>query len=390
MRPTIWLRRIPWTVVLLFAALLSAGWLGIARSEELAGGSGRLLRQQMVWSAVGVLAMLAAAWPSYRRLSRWSYPIFGVVVASLLVVYGFPAVNGAHRWIRLGPVGFQPSEFAKVAFVLAMARYLMFRENFRRPAGLLVPLAIALVPVLLILKEPDLGTACVFLPVLLAMLFVAGARRRDLALVLAAALACTPVLWTQMSREQRSRVTALWEYTGPDQRPTDHGFHLHRAKQMIALGGAWGSLVGGDAVDEPTAYYVPEPATDSIFVVLAERTGLVGAGLLLGLYAALVWRGLVIAEGTSEPYGRLVAAGLVSLVAVEVVINTGMLVGLLPITGLSLPLVSYGGSGLVAHAVACGLLVNIAVRPGYEVAREPFRFRARPLAAQGARRMNWS
>jgi cell division protein FtsW (lipid II flippase) len=226
----------------------------------------------------------------------------------------------------------------------------------------------------LILREPDLGTALVFIPVLLLMLFAAGARRRDLALVLFAGLLVLPVLWSQMSREQRSRVTAMVEQTAPGQRPTADGFHLHQAKKMLALGGVWGSFWSSEPIDDRSIYRVPEPATDSIVVVLGERYGLVGVGLLLLLYVALIWRGLVVAEATREPFGRLVAAGIVSLFAVEVVINTAMMVGLLPVTGLSLPLVSYGGSGLLAHGLAIGLLLNIGMRPGYELANEPFRF----------------
>ncbi|MEX0936550.1 MAG: FtsW/RodA/SpoVE family cell cycle protein [Pirellulales bacterium] len=370
-----WLRRMPWMLLTVALVLIAIGWHGISRSAELGGASERLVRQQIVWSVLAVGAMLAVAIPNYRRLCRHSYLEFVITLAALVLVYFFPAVNGANRWIRLGPVGFQPSEFAKLAFVLALARYLMYRENYRRMRGLLMPLGIAMVPILLILREPDLGTACVFLPVLFAMLLVAGARWRDLAVVAAAGLACLPVLWTQMSGEQRSRVTALVHQNAPEEKPAEQAYHLHRAKQMIALGGMWGSRVSGPAVDQRGAYHVPEPATDSIFVVLVERWGQLGAAVLLALFLILAWRGLVVAEQTSEPFGRLAAAGIVALFAVEVVINTGMMVGLLPITGLSLPLVSYGGSGLLAHALAVGLLLNVGLHPGYEVAKEPFRFR---------------
>ena len=147
----------------------------------------------------------------------------------LVVVYFFPAINNAHRWIRLGPISLQPSEFAKVAFVAALARYLMYRENYRRLRGLMVPLAITTLPVLLILREPDLGTAAVFLPVLFVMLFAAGARRRDLAMLLIAGLMLMPLLWTQMSFEQKSRITSLFDQPAPTQRPSDDAYHLHQA-----------------------------------------------------------------------------------------------------------------------------------------------------------------
>jgi cell division protein FtsW (lipid II flippase) len=143
---------------------------------------------------------------------------------------------------------------------------------------------------------------------------------------------------------------------------------------MFALGGWQGSLVAGEPTDDRSAYFVPEPHTDSVASIIGERLGLFGLALLLALLVALVWRGLAIASATREPFGRLAAIGISTLFAVQMLINTGMMVGLLPITGLALPLVSYGGSSLLANALALGILLNIGLRPGYEVTNEPFRF----------------
>ncbi len=271
-------------------------------------------------------------------------------------------------------MGLQPSEFAKLAFVLGLARYLLYRDSYRRLWGLCVPLALVMVPVLLILKEPDLGTSLVFMPVLFTMLFAAGARKRHLALLLAMAVAILPLLWSQMSREQKSRITALAEQTAPGERPTDDGYHLHQAKQQLALGGWTGSLFAGPVTNDDGAFFVPEAHTDSIAVVLGERFGLLGWAVMLGLFALLAWRTLAIAAQTREPFGRLVAVGIAALIGTQVLVNTAMLVGLLPITGLALPLLSYGGSSLLANALALGLVLNIGLRPGYEVTNEPFRF----------------
>jgi len=253
---------------------------------------------------------------------------------------------------------------------------LMYRENYRRLRGLVLPLLITLVPVLLILREPDLGTALVFFPVFFVMLFVAGARRRDLVFVAIAALLMVPLLWTQMSREQRSRVTALFEQTPAAATPTPDGYHLHRAKRMTAQGGLYGSLIAGQTVDDPAAYRLPEAQSDFIFCVIGERFGLLGQVVVLSLFTVLAWRGFAVAATTREPFGRLVAAGAVALVLVQVLINAAMSVGLLPITGLSLPLVSHGGSGLLAQGLMLGLVLNVAIRPGYEITNEPFRFEA--------------
>ncbi|MEX0678567.1 MAG: FtsW/RodA/SpoVE family cell cycle protein [Pirellulales bacterium] len=376
MRLKTWSRRMPWSIVVLSTTLVLVGLMGIARSETLFGASGRHLDRQFFWSLLCALAMILATVGNYRVLARWSYAAFFLSLTMLVAVFWFPPINGAHRWMRLGQVGLQPSEFAKLAFVLGLARYLMYRDSYRRLGGLLVPLALVMVPVVLILKEPDLGTAMVFLPVLFVMLFAAGARRRHLALVVAIAVAVLPLLWSEMSREQKSRVTALAEQTGAGQRPSDDGYHLHQAKQLLALGGWTGSFVAGETTSDESVFFVPEPLTDSIALVLGERFGLAGWCALLGLFLALVWRCLTVAQSTREPFGRLVAIGIAALLGTQVLINTAMLVGLLPITGLALPLVSYGGSSLLANALALGLVQNIGLRPGYEVTNEPFRFAA--------------
>src|SRR5262245_22855465 len=343
--------------------LMLSGWLAIARSDEIAGAQNNLVGQQIVWSVVGLAAMVAVALVDYRRLSRHAALAYAGITIALLAAYAFPAVNGAHRWIRIGGIGIQPSEFAKLVFIVALARYLIHRDAAASiVSGVLCPLAMAITPMLLILKEPDLGTSLVFLPVLLAMLWAAGARPRDLVCLTLAGIMFLPLLWSQMSREQRSRVTALWEQNAPREPATADGFHLDQAKRMFALGGVWGSYFDSDEDDSPAllSVRVPEPHTDSIFCVLGERFGLVGAAVLLALYATLVGSCLHVAAETDEPFGRLLAVGVAALFGAEALINTGMLVGLLPITGLSLPLVSYGGSNLVAHLVALGMVISVA------------------------------
>ena len=370
-----WYSRVPWLLIAVAAALVLLGQLGISRAEMLDGGDGRFAARQRLWAAVAVGALALAAWPSYRVLCRFSFAVYAASLVLLVLVFLWPPINGAQRWMRLGPLSLQPSEFAKIACVLALARYLMYRESQRRLSGFLVPLVLAVVPTVLILREPDLGTAMVFAPLAAAMLFAAGARFADLAKLALAGLVLAPLLWTQMSREQRSRITALFEQPPPGVRPSDDAYHLHQSKQVLALGGIWGSWLTGDATDDQAAYRLPESHSDFVFSVLGERLGLPGTGGVLLLYMLLLWQILSIAARTREPFGRLVAAGIAILFGVQAFINTGMTVGLLPITGMSLPLVSYGGSGLVAHAIALGLVVNIAMRPGYELSKEPFRFR---------------
>jgi rod shape determining protein RodA len=373
-KTALWVRSLPWSVLAAAVVLTVLGWLGIARVEELTDGSGRFLYQQMAYTVIALAVMLLMTVFNYRILSGFSYALFSLALLSLVAVYLCPAKNGAHRWVHFGGIGFQPSDLMKLAFILALARYLMYRDNYRRLRGLVGPLVLTLVPVLLILKEPDLGTSLVLLPVLFVMLFAAGAKRGDLAGVALAGLLVLPILWMQMSDDQKSRITAMFDQPPPNRRPSDDAYQLHQAKRMRALGGTWGSLLAGQPTEDRAAYHLPEARSDFIFCVLGERLGLPGMALTLCLFAVLVGKGLAIAAKTREPFGRLLATGVAVLIGVEAVINTGMNVGLLPVTGLSLPMVSYGGSGLVAHAMAIGLLLNVGLHPGYEINNEPFRW----------------
>jgi cell division protein FtsW (lipid II flippase) len=373
-KPADWARRLPWSIVIAAVVLIGFGWIGIARFEELTGGSGWFLRQQIAYSVIALVVMLLAAVPSYRILGRFSYALFLLSLVSLAGVYYCSPINGVHRWIRLGPASIQPSEPAKLAFVLALARWLMVRDNYRRLRGIAAPLALTLLPVVLILREPDLGTSMVFLPVFFAMLFVAGAKRFDLAAVALAGVLVLPLLWTQMNQDQKSRIVSLFDQPAPHEQPNNDSYQLHQAKRVRAMGGVWGSLATGQPTDDLAAYHLPEAQCDFIFCVVGERLGLPGLALLLCLFGVLVARMVAIAAETREPFGRLLAAGVAALLAVEVTINAGVNVGLLPVTGISLPFISYGGSGLVTHAAAIGLVLNVALRPGYEMSNEPFRW----------------
>jgi cell division protein FtsW (lipid II flippase) len=404
-------RRMPWLVIASSMLLMLLGLSGIARGDELFGrGVFHCFPRQLMWVCLALPAMGVAALVPYRLLRPWSHFAFGVSLILLVVVLLMPSVNGARCWIPLGFMNFQPSELAKLTFVLALAQYLMFGDNFRRLTGLFVPFALTLIPVALILREPDLGTALLFIPTLFAMLFAAGARPRHLALVVALGMFASPFLWMAMNAEQKSRIVSLFQQRDGGAAPRGDAYQQHQAKRVLARGGIWGTeLTGesleivscphcgsrcgvrgpitlGDAVHCPhcaksfplpdnTEFQLPESRTDFVFCLIGERWGFVGCGWTLLLYATLVGRGLLIAHATREPFGRLVAVGIVTLLASQTIINTGMTCGLMPVTGITLPLVSYGGSSLLMTAVGIGLLLNIGLRPGYDVTGEPFRWR---------------
>ena len=368
-----YVRRMPWFVVIWACALAAMGLAAIARGDELAGG-GQLFPRQLEWILLSACALFAATLPHYRLLRHVCYPLFGGCLVLLVTVFLTQPRNGAQRWIPLGPIAFQPSELTKLAFIVALAAYLVHQRSYRELKGLLVPFVIALVPVGLILREPDLGTSLVFLPVLFAMLFAAGARVRHLVFVVLLAVPVLPMMWMGMSAEQKSRIVTLFVQRDGGPAPTGDGYHLHQSKQVISLGGVRGSQFNGATIDDPQAYHLPASRTDFVYCLVGERFGLIGSCTTLLLYLALFAAGLRIAAGTREPFGRLLAVGVITLIATQTIINTGMTVGLMPVTGITLPLISHGGSSLITTAVALGLLLNVGLRPGYEVAGAPFRF----------------
>ncbi len=367
------LGRLPWGIVGCAVALLALGLTGIARADELNDGPD-LFSKQVTWVLMSLPVLLASLIVPYRFWKPIGYWLFAVSLPLLVVVLFMAKRGGARCWIPLGVFDLQPSELVKLTFILALAQYLMYRENHRRLTGLVAPFLITLVPLGLILIEPDLGSAMLFVPVLFAMLFAAGARPRHLVCVALLGVALSPVFWMKMSVEQKSRVTALFTQVDGGPNPGGDRWHQHQSKLVMSLGGVWGSESSGTLLDDPDAYRLFAAQTDFVFCMVGERWGLVGGLLTLAAYLALFAFGLKIAGATREPFGRLVAVGIVALLATQTVINTGMTVGLLPVVGITLPLMSYGGSSLLTTALALGLLMNVGMRPGYEMTPDPFRF----------------
>jgi cell division protein FtsW (lipid II flippase) len=347
-----------WSLIASAVGLAAIGVVAIDAATESRPGAGPVERQ-LVWIGIGIAAMSFAAWPNYRLIERLSYLAYAVCVPLLLLVFGTDPVNGAQRWLRVGSVGIQPSELAKLAYVVAVARFLGRREESSRIWVLLIPLVSAGVLMVLILKQPDLGTSLLFLPVVLVMLVGSRLPTRYVVTLVVAGVMASPLLWRTMSQTQRNRVTGFLEQRDTGPRPHDDGYQLYQSKLMIALGGAGGS-------EDAAAVHLPFDHTDFIFSVVAGRWGLAGACLTIGLFALLLWRGLRIASFSSDPFGRLTALGIVTLLATQGLINMAMTVGFAPVTGLTLPFVSYGGSSLLASFIAVGILVNIGRQPADE------------------------
>ncbi len=370
-------RRTDWTLVLAACALVAVGITFIwsaSRKPEVTGWfplTG-LARKQLLWAVIGLASMAVALTVPYRLFARYSYALYALALAALLYVLLFGTVrNYARRWIALGPMTLQPSEFAKVAFLLALAKYLLYKESYRRWWGLLPPLAMVVVPMVLIVKEPDLGSALVLLPMLLALLYVAGARKKHMAFYLVLPLLVLAVLWllgvSPLHGYQQQRLLA---FLNPEKYARGTGYPLLQSLIAVGSGGLWGKGLGQGT--QVQLAFLPTRRTDFIFACIAEEWGFFGAALVLGLHLYLLLGGAAIALRTREPFGRLVAVGVMTLFASQVLINTGMTVRLAPITGLVLPFVSYGGSSLMANFIALGLLLNVGARPEAVLAREDF------------------
>ena len=371
---TLWLRQFPWTIFSVCLAITVLGLCGLVRADQLYGRT-QLVERQIVWLLLAILAMVAVLSVPYRLLNQLSPWFFLVTLLLLAVTLFMPPINGSRRWIPLGLFDFQASEPARLAYIMALAAYLMYRSSQRTIAGLWPPLLMAFFPMLLIVREPDLDTALLFLPILYDMLFAAGARTKHLAAAAIPGLICLPVLWTQMSPEQQSRIVSVFTQRDGGSAPAGDGFHLHQSKQILALGGYWGSSHEEEPpIDDPAAWQLPASRTDFIFVMIGERFGFPACATLLLLYCVLVWKVLQVARRTREPFGRLVCVGVITLIAVQTLLNTGMTVGLLPITGTTLPLCSYGGSSLISTYAGIGLVMNIAMQHGCEITGEPFMF----------------
>ena len=392
-------------------ALVCIGIISIYASENPAGNSispqtdqyhTNNFKRQAAFAVLALFGVVLISFIDYRWLGSVSYWLYGLVLIALAVLilgkyvdlkpYVRP-INGTYRWIQVGFAGrflpVQPSEFCKVAHILALAWYLRYRSNYRRLSGLIGPFVLTLLAMVLIIQEPDLGTVLLMMPVLFAMLFVAGARVKHLAIILVMAVLSVPLLWGQMGENQRSRVSCVllqsnWISQKARQNPRfaqiltgkehfdkrawdrDPGWQLRQSKLAIASAGIQGyGFRKGPYLEEKL---LPERHNDLIFSIIAHQWGFWGCIAVFALYAVIFFCGIEIAINNTDPFARLIAVGIITMFAVEVIVNTSMTVGLMPITGLTLPFVSYGGSSLVVSMGAIGLLNNVGRSRPFTVA----------------------
>jgi rod shape determining protein RodA len=322
-----------------------------------AGGS--VAVRQLAWFGVGMVALVVVASIDYRRLVRMAPLLYLVGLGALVAVFliGRP-VSGARRWLFVGPLSLQPSEVFKIGFILMMAWLLTSR--WAQPINkttLALAASLAAVPVVLILKQPDLGTALLLGPVLIALLIAAGMPLRFLGGLVLSGLAAAPLAWFVLKDYQRERILVFLD---PVRDPLGSAYNVIQAKIAIGSGQLLGKGVAG--ATQSRLAFLPERHTDFIFAVFAETWGFVGCLVLLTCYAFVLLRGFDIAASTREPVGRLVALGVTAMVATQVLVNLGMVTGLLPVVGIPLPFMSYGGSSMLVSMMALGLLLSVRMR----------------------------
>ncbi|MEM8875650.1 MAG: FtsW/RodA/SpoVE family cell cycle protein [Planctomycetota bacterium] len=370
------------------AAALALTAMGVAAIDTV---SPYYASKQTQWVPLALIVMVLFMLPSARLLGAIAYP--GFVFCLILLVFVIlpfvprglvPRINGATSWINLGLMNFQPSEAARVFFVLSLAWYLRFRENHRTLLGLLVPFGIMLVPVLLILKQPDLGVALVFGPTLLVMLIAAGAKLWHLGSIVAlgvlaigvnvAIVFYAPPDLQLLKPHQQMRIKSMVSLAMDDDRYVqDAAYQQDKAMTLIGAGGVSG--YGRDAAETIVRYNrLPERHNDMIFAVIVNRWGLLGAWAMMGMYLLLVMSMLTVAARSKDPLARLSCVGFASMILTPATINIGMCLGVMPITGITLPFVSYGGSSLLFSFAIVGLVMNFASRKPRAMARPSFEF----------------
>jgi rod shape determining protein RodA len=318
--------------------------------------------KQMLWIAAGLVAMFLFAKIDYHMLLDWVPWAYGVCLVALVAVLAVgQKVLGARRWIKLGPMHFQPSEWVKLILILAVARYfanlggrsLTWKDIFK---------AFALVglPLLLVLKQPDLGTSLTYTPILVAGLFLGGINFRQALILFTAAILLVGGVWTSgklLKPYQKARLTS---FLNPDNDPKGTGYQIRQSLIAVGSGGVWGK--GAAKGTQTQGDFLPIPHADFIFAAFSEEHGFVGAIFVLLLYFSILMRLIQNAQTAADLSGSLIIMGVVAVLTFQIAVNVGMVIGFMPVTGIPLPLMSYGGSSVLFTFLALGAAMNVRMR----------------------------
>jgi rod shape determining protein RodA len=348
-----------------YAALLLVFGLAMAYSNTVTAGAGILdgasvFLRALMWTAIALAVFLVATAFDYHWLKTFAWPLYLVQIGLLVVTLAIGGgVGGSSRWVSIFGLQFQFSELAKVLMIVVLANYLGSRIGRLGSIWALAGAGIlAGPPFVLVLLQPDLGTALVFGAIVVATLFMSGASLRWLGILAAAAVAAFPVVWTYVLADyQKARLTA---FLNPLADLQGSGYQLAQAQIAISSGGWFGrGLTNGT---QNALGLLPVQDTDFVFAILAEELGFVGAIVVLALFVALLWRVLVAGWRSKDPFGTIFASGVAAMLLFQLVVNVGMVIGIMPITGIPLPFISHGGASLISIALALGILESINIR----------------------------
>ncbi|MDH4142289.1 MAG: rod shape-determining protein RodA [Chloroflexota bacterium] len=348
-----------------YAILLAAVGLVMAYTNSAESGStpleaGTTFTRGLMWTGIAAVVFIAATFFDYRWLKTLAWPVYafqlGLLVLTLAIGDG---VGGSARWVSVGPFTFQFSELAKILMIVVLANYLASREGrLDSLRSILGACFLVGPPLALVMLQPDLGTSLVFAAILAGMLWMSGASLRWLAVLGAGVVAMIPIAWTYILRDyQKERLTS---FLSADKDLQGAGYQLYQSQIAIGSGGWMGKgLTNGT---QAQGDFLPVQTTDFVFAILAEELGFIGAMVLFGLFVLLLWRVLVAGWRSRDPFGTMFAGGLASMILFQLVVNVGMVMGIMPITGIPLPFVTHGGASLVSLAMGLGILQSVNIR----------------------------
>jgi rod shape determining protein RodA len=351
-----------WTLFLLVLFLSGIGLINIYSTgfSLIDAQQTPLYVKQMQWILIGIAGMSVAFFVDYRLLCRQAYIIYGISIFLLLIVSmaGY-TTRGSQRWIAIAGFTFQPSELVKLAIILALAKYFDRHQIGRdhRLQELLTPFLLVMVPFVFILKQPDLGTALILLILFLSIVTFVGLRWRSFIAAAAGGIVLAPICWHLLKDYQKERILTFFN---PERDPLGSGYHILQSMIAVGSGGLFGK--GFLKGSQTQLKFLPEQQTDFVFSVFAEEWGFLGGLILTAMFLSLILWGLKIVVHSRDYLGAVVAFGITMLLFWEVFINIGMVLGILPVVGIPLPFLSYGGSAMVVLMTAVGLLMNISVR----------------------------
>ena len=355
-------RDFDWPLAAIIFLIVFVGLITIfsaTQAKDLALADSYFMKQINSAFAAVVLFIICIS-VSYQKFIDLSYIMYTVNIFLLILVLILGRAHlGAQRWFSVGGwFAFQPSEFIKLSIILALANYIgANKERMHSLEKLLIPALLLAIPFILVLIQPDLGTALILLPIFIAIIFVGGSSVKHIAWMFAIGLSAVPFLWHAMHDYQKQRFLV---FVNPNVDPLGTGYAIIQSKIAVGSGGLFGK--GWLNGSQSQLNFLPERHTDFIFSVFAEELGFLGAVALVLAYLFIVKRALNIAASTSDSYGKIIAVGVAAIFAMQAVINIGMTIGLMPVVGIPLPLFSYGGSSLIASLAALGLLINVSMR----------------------------